>query len=135
MSNMNHIFDSQEHIAGVLLLASIVPFAAFAVLELTGSSPGNYGLFRPIEELADRLPVSSWGLVWQIAYLVMVLAGFCVMAARLIGAGDAALPLYPLSCRGKCADLTCAIEPIPHNAAKTVLLKNNSSSANHQKQR
>lgn len=90
---MSQILDSEERIAGLLLVASIVPFTIFAILSIRGDFPSLYGLFRPIEDLADRIPLSAWGLICQVASLVLVIAGFGVLAVQLQEAGDGALPL------------------------------------------
>lgn len=90
---MSQILGSEEKIAGFLLVASIIPFAGLAILAIRGDFPSLYGLFRPIEDLADRLPLNAWGLICQVANLVLVVAGFGMLAVQLQGAGDRALPL------------------------------------------
>lgn len=75
--------DNGIRTGGILLLASLVPFAVFAFLAIRGNSPATYGLFRPVQDLAPRLPVRSWGLIWQLFNPILVLAGFGFIATGL----------------------------------------------------
>ena len=84
---------TEGRVAGLILLASLVPFVLFGVTAVRGESPATYGLFRPIEDLASRLPVSAWGLVWQLTSLILVLAGFGILTSQLQARGEMFLPL------------------------------------------
>jgi hypothetical protein len=86
-------FGNPEYIAGIILLGSIAPLIALIFLTFRGKLPSVYGLFRPIEELAENLPMSRWGLPLQLAGVILMLAGFAMVTILLEEAGDRALAL------------------------------------------
>ncbi|MDX1436954.1 MAG: DUF4386 family protein [Anaerolineales bacterium] len=90
------VLERPEGIAGVLLLSSIGPLILLIILALRGDLPSIYGLFRPIEELAQKLPLSNWGFLAQLALVILVLAGFVVVTVLLQEAGDGTLGLTAL---------------------------------------
>lgn len=89
-------FWTVNKIAGLLHAGTAVFLVLLTIFAIRGDVPGIYGLFRPLEELADRLPVSPWVLLAEEALIILPLLGFGLLTHLLQEAGAPALSILSL---------------------------------------
>ncbi len=87
------IFQNSQRLAGFLLLSSLIPFILIVMLAAKGQLPSIYGLFRPIEQLTDKLPLRGRDLPVQMAFGILLIVGFGILTVHQQELGDKSLPL------------------------------------------